>query len=221
MRARTTQDVDLLLTQKGEDLHALLVQGTLHDLRDGFAFEVQPSRRHPGRFTVHCFLAGRRFESFHVDVGTEDVLTLRPERLTPPSLLAFAGIEPTPVWVYPVAQQIAEKIHAYTYPYPVPSRVKDWVDLALLATLGEIQADALRQALEATFAHRDTHPLPRMLPPPPPSWWTSSRRLRRGCGLVYASLEEMHRAIAAFLDPVLQARVPNHRWRPERWVWVL
>ncbi len=219
-RARTTQDVDLAFIPGKADLHALLVQAASYRLNDGFAFEVQPSRRHTGRFTVHCSLAGRRFESFHVDVGTEDILALPPERLRPPALLAFAGIEPSPIWVYPVAQQIAEKVHAYTYPYPVPSRVKDWVDLALLATLGEIQADALRLALETTFTHRGTHPLPQRLPRPPSTWWPSSRRLRRECGLTYTSLEHMHQAIGAFLNPVLQHRVPGHRWLPERWTWL-
>jgi len=207
--------------QTEKDLHALLVRGALRDLGDGFTFEVQPSAQHPRRFTVRCALAGRRFETFHVDVGTEDALILHPERLMPPALLAFAGIEPTAVWVYPLAQQIAEKVHAYTYPHRVSSRVKDWVDLALLGTLGEIQADALRQSLEATFAHRGTHALPKVLPPPPPAWWASSRRLRRECGLTYASLDEMHWAIGAFLDPVLQGQVPGHHWAPERWQWVM
>ncbi len=218
-RTRTTQDVDLLFTQEAYDLHALLVQAARHDLEDGFVFEVQASPRNPRRFTVHCRLAGRRFESFPVDVGTDDVLVLQPESLTPPALLAFAGIQPVPVWVYPVAQQIAEKVHAYTYPYPVPSRVKDWVDLALLGTLGEIRADALTRALEATFAQRSTHPLPAALPSPPAAWWVSSRRLRRECGLTYTSLDDMHQAVRVFLDPVLQRRVPGYRWHPARWAW--
>ena len=219
-RARTTQDVDLFLKERGKDLHALLVQGALRNLGDGFTFEVQPSSQHPRRFTVRCALAGRRFETFHVDVGTDDVLTSPPEKLTPPALLAFAGIESTTVWVYPIAQQIAEKVHAYTYPHRMASRVKDWVDLVLLATLGEIQADDLAEALQTTFAHRNTHPLPETIPPPPSSWWASSRRLRRECGLNYASLDEMHNAIAAFLNPVLQGHVEGHRWQPERWTWV-
>ncbi len=163
-RVRTTQDVDLSLMHKVDNLHALLVQGALYNLQDGFAFEVHASKRNSRRFTVHCFLASRVFESFHVDVGIEEPLALRPERLIPPSLLAFANIYPTPVWVYPISQQIAEKVHAYSYPYRVSSRVKDWVDLVLLGTLGEIRADALRQALEVTFAHRRTHPLPANLP---------------------------------------------------------
>ena len=219
-RARTTQDVDLLLQEPADDLHALLVQAAFHDLKDGFVFEIQRPSQHPRRFTVHCLLAGRRFESFHVDVGTEDILTAPPETLTPPALLTFAGIAPVPILTYPVAQQVAEKVHAYTYPRPAPSRVKDWVDLVLLATLGEILADDLGQALQTTFARRNSHPLPKEIPPPPAGWWASSRRLRQECGLTYASLDEMHHAVEAFLNPVLRGQVRGHRWIPGQWQWV-
>ncbi len=220
VRARTTQDVDLHLFRSDKSLHTLLVQGAALDLQDGFAFEVQASKQHPNRFTVHCLLAGRLFESFHVDVGTEDVLSMPPEKLTPPALLAFAEIDPMPIWVYPLTQQIAEKVHAYTYPHRIKSRVKDWVDLALLGTLGPIHSDDLRRALETTFAHRNTHPLPARLPSPPVSWWASSRRMRRECGLTYASLDAMHRAIGGFLDPVLEGNVPDHCWHVEQWTWL-
>jgi len=64
-----------------------------------------------------------------------------------------------------------------------------------------------------TFAQRDTHPLPAALPPPPGAWWASSRRLRRECG-------DMHQAVRAFLEPVLQRRVPGYRWHPARWAWI-
>ncbi len=217
-RARTTQDVDLLLRQPEADLHDLLVRAALYDLKDGFSFEVSPSAQHRKRFTVRCLLAGRTFETFHVDVGTEDILVVPPERMTPPSLLDFAGILPAPVLVYPVPQQIAEKVHAYTRPYPTSSRVKDWVDLALLATVGEIQAGALYKALHTTFQNRGTHPLPREIPPPPAEWWSSSRRLRRESGLTYTSIEEMHEAISRFLNPVLQGYARG-RWSPVKWRW--
>ena len=217
-RARTTQDVDLLLQQREADIHDLLVRAALHDLKDGFSFEVSPSAQHKKRFTIHCLLAGRTFETFHVDVGTEDMLVIPPERMMLPSLLDFAGISPLPILVYPVSQQIAEKVHAYTRPYPTSSRVKDWVDLALLATVGEIQADALHKALHTVFRSRGTHPLPREIPPPPPEWWSSSRRLRRESGLTYASIEEMHEAISRFLNPVLQDRAKGW-WKPEQWRW--
>lgn len=85
--------------------------------------------------------------------------------------LAFAGIAPPTLRIYPLETHVAEKLHAYTMPRPRPnSRVKDLPDIAPLATAGAIDAKRLRQALEQTFAFRGTHPLPAALPEPPPAW---------------------------------------------------
>lgn len=65
---------------------------------------------------------------------------------------------------------VAEKLHAYTRTYEQarPStRAKDLVDLALIADLSPLEATPLRDAIEDTFARRDTHAVPGELPPPP------------------------------------------------------
>jgi hypothetical protein len=50
-------------------------------------------------------------------------------------VLAFAGIAPPTLRLYPIETHIAEKLHAYTMPRARPnSRVKDLPDLGLLAT---------------------------------------------------------------------------------------
>jgi arylamine N-acetyltransferase len=68
------------------------------------------------RFPVRGLLDGRRFETFHVDVGWGDPVVEPAETLTTPPLLAFAAIPPTAVPCYPLTQQVAEKVHAYTQP---------------------------------------------------------------------------------------------------------
>lgn len=78
-------------------------------------------------------MAGRVFGSFHIDVGIGDALHGTPEPLRGEDLLAFAGIAPAEVLAIPKAQQFAEKIHAYTYPWTdrPNTRTKDLVDLLL------------------------------------------------------------------------------------------
>jgi hypothetical protein len=50
-------------------------------------------------------------------------------------VLAFAGIAPPALRLYPIETHIAEKLHAYTMPRKRPNtRVKDLPDIALLAT---------------------------------------------------------------------------------------
>jgi len=222
-RARTTQDIDLLLreTLPVAAIHQMLVAAALLDLGDWFLFEVARPRD-PAilRFAVQSLVDGRLFEAFHVDVGLGDPLTEPAEMLTAPPLLAFAGISSVTVPAYPVAQQIAEKVHAFTRPYAAgeSSRVKDWADILLLARWGNLRAESLRRALRATFAARGTHPLPPRLPEPSASWSRAYQRIAGQTGLEFSDLEEATRAMRRFLDPVLGEQTEGS-WNPVHWRW--
>src|SRR5690242_19792157 len=114
-RARTTKDIDLLLTAPPPslDLHQVLVSSALLDLSDWFQFQVaQAAHETDLRYPVQSTVDGRLFETFHLDVGYGDPVLDAPERLSGPPLLEFAGIEPAVVPCYPLTQQIAEKVHA-------------------------------------------------------------------------------------------------------------
>jgi len=222
-RARTTQDIDLLLCEmlSVAEVHRRLVAAALLDLGDWFLFEVaRPSDPTALRFSVQSLVDGRLFEAFHVDVGMGDPLTGPVEMLTALPLLEFAGIPPATIPAYPVSQQIAEKVHAFTRPYAAgeSSRIKDWVDILLLAHWEKIDATALSRALQATFAARNTHPLPPHLPAPPASWRRVFLRTAGQTGLEYTTLEEATRAMQGFLDPVLSGQVSG-AWNPVRWQW--
>ena len=69
----------------------------------------------------------------------------------------------------PKAQQFAEKVHAYTFPWEgrLNTRTKDLVDLVLLIERGRLDGTSTGEALRATFTTRGTHRLPERLPPPP------------------------------------------------------
>lgn len=222
-RARTTQDIDLLLRHRlsADDVHRALVAAALLDLGDWFIFEVARST-HPGdlRFPVQGLLDGRLFEAFHVDVGMGDPLIEPADMVTAPPLLEFAGILPTTVPTYPLSQQIAEKVHAFTrlYVSGESSRVRDWVDILLMAHWEGLQAGTLRRALQATFEERGTHALPRQLPVPSAAWSRPFRRLCEQTGLDYPSLDDAAQAMGRFLDPVLSGQAQG-TWNPVRWQW--
>src|SRR5262249_22247611 len=86
---------------------------------------------------------------------------------------AFARY-PSPVTVFAVdlAQHAAEKLHALTRPYgdQVNTRVKDLVDLVVLAESGWIDQERLARRLRTVFTVRASHDMPRHLPVPPASW---------------------------------------------------
>lgn len=173
-RSRTTKDIDLLVREKEIDIFESLNHAGSLDLGDYFSFEVEPSAKtvQEGlgvlRFTIQTRLADRHFETFHVDVGIGDPVIGAIEYLPTTDLLEFADVEPACVPCYPVSQQIAEKLHAYTQTYGSgsSSRVKDFIDLMLLAELGQINGKELSEAIRATFENAG-HQVPAAFSPPP------------------------------------------------------
>jgi hypothetical protein len=123
------------------------------------------------RFRAECKLAGKVYgQPFGVDIAFGDPVLGEPEIVVAEDVLAFVGIAPPTLRLYPIETHIAEKLHAYTMPRSRPnSRVKDLPDLALLATTKSLDARRLRAALGHTFSFRKTHPLPDKLPDPPAS----------------------------------------------------
>jgi hypothetical protein len=213
-RARSTLDLDMsipdldrlrLLTAAGEKIscadmiHEHLQQAAERDLNDGFVFLIRAPQDEPTgapgggvRCSVEARLAGRAFARFHLDVGLGDAVLGQPDWVEGSTLLSFAGIPTARVALYPVAQQFAEKIHAYSFPWRDRdnTRVKDMVDLVLLVNSGLLGLDRLKRALRATFETRDTHPLPTRLPEPPSAWAEPYAALAQELGLPALTLQE-------------------------------
>ncbi len=229
-RARTTKDVDLRLVSPSDTVLAQLQEAGRLDLGDFMAFEIGHDAEHPTiqndgmqyegqRFRAECRLAGKLYgQRFGVDVAFGDPIIGVVDSVTADDVLDFAGIASPVLWLYPVETHIAEKLHAYTMPRERPNtRLKDLPDIALLATIRPLQAERLRQALEKTFEHRATHPLPTALPFPPTTWSTPYLRMAHDNELPWTSLEQLTASVAAFLDPVLAGL--DGTWVPARWSW--
>ena len=226
--ARTTQDLDMLFVAPLNDIHQALVRAALPDSGDWFHFlvasPVLPAAE-PGapgqRFEVQCLVDGRPFENFHLDVSRGDPVVEPPDKLTLPSLLAFAGFSPVTALCYPVTQHIAEKVHAYTLPHVSgeSSRVKDLLDILLMARAGALDGRALSGAIQATFAARGTHALPHDLPDAPASWNVPFGRMARDAGWRDVTLAMAMDMARRFLNPVLEGRAGG-RWDAARWEWL-
>jgi hypothetical protein len=229
-RARTTKDVDLRVTGASDRLLASLQEAGRQDLGDFMTFEVNPDPEHPTietdgmqyegqRFRAECRLAGKLYgQRFGVDVAFGDPIFGEPDVVTAEDVLDFAGVAPPTLRLYPIETHIAEKLHAYTMPRArANTRVKDLPDIALLAGIQSLQAQRLRAALEQTFTHRATHPLPQTLPDPPTSWATPYQAMAQENELAWTTLEELSTVVATFLNPVLASS--GGVWHPARWNW--
>jgi hypothetical protein len=156
-RARTTKDVDLRMMGSPGDALAKLQEAGRRDLGDFMTFEIVPDEDHPEiqndgmqydglRFRAECKLAGELYgQPFGVDAAFGDPILGEPQVVVAEDILAFAGIAPPTLRLYPIETHVAEKLHAYTMPRARPnSRVKDLPDLALLATAQPFDAKRLR-----------------------------------------------------------------------------
>jgi len=230
-RARTTKDVDLRVLGSPAAILDTLRSAARRALGDLMVFTVRPDDRHPEirndgvqydgmRFRAECTLAGKAYgRPFGVDVAFGDPVFGEPDTLVAEDVLAFAGIAPPTVRVYPVETHIAEKLHAYTMPRARPnSRVKDLPDLVLIATAGPIDAARLRAAFEQTFTFRGTHDVPTCLPEPPEPWETAYASIARSDCLQWETLDQVAAAARSFLDPVLTGSLVGG-WDPDSWTW--
>jgi len=174
------------------------------------------------RFRAKCSLAGKVYgRPFGVDVAFGDPILGEPEVIVAEDALAFAGIAPPTLRVYPVETHIAEKLHAYTMPRARPnSRVKDLPDVALIASAGSVEASRLRAAMDQTFAFRDTHDVPEQLPAPPPTWEGPYAVIAKEDQLPWPTVDEVFEVVRAFLDPVL-AGLSDGQWDPQGWSWTV
>jgi hypothetical protein len=219
-KARTTKDIDLTMslhTPDGKSISMtqvwdLLQEAVSHDLGDHLTYRVAMPKRElsnapdgGGRFPCEAFLTGKSYAKMHVDIGLGDVVLGEPDLLVGDDLLAFAGIPPARAKAISEAQQFAEKIHAYTFPWGdrVNTRTKDLVDLVLLMERGKLNATKVAEALEATFTRRNTHSLPTELSRPPESWQTDFSPMASEAGISATTPEAAFWILTAYWHSLL------------------
>lgn len=221
-RVRTTKDMDLASIGDEDAATEDLIAAQAVELGDYFNFEINRTGQldemdgaRAVRYHARCLLAGRLFEEVVIDVGFDLPEGWDPELIEGPDILGFADIDPVKTPTLPLELQVAEKVHAYTRSYGdsgAPStRVKDLIDLALIATAAALDAATLARALNETFEHRDQHEVPTSLPAPPAQWATPYGVLAGEVELP-PRLTNGFAAASAMLDPVLTGTVTDGRW---------
>jgi len=221
-RARATLDLDISVPDPGclqlssiaegdassaQAVREYLQQAAGRDIGDGFGFLIGQTREQQtgapyggARYPIEARLAGRTFARFHLDVGLGDAMLDEPDWVQGNALLAFANIPAARIALYPAAQQFAEKLHAYTFPWQTRdnTRVKDLVDMILLVDSALLDPPAIKRALRATFDARDTHPLPSRLPDPPVDWKEPYAALAQELGLSVQTLQDAYAVLNAY-----------------------
>lgn len=228
-RARTTKDIDIAMAGGEDGATEAVLASQAVDLDDFFVFSLERSTEldelQEGaavRYQVRSELAGRLFEEFLLDVGFDTPKDVGVETVRGPDLLAFADIAPVEVPALMLEIQVAEKLHAYTRTYgqagTASSRVKDLVDLALIATSASLDGHRLLTAIEETFASRGSHDVPATVPRPSPDWSVPYGRMAREIG-INPDPDAGFQLASMLLNPLLARVVEARIWEPteKRW----
>lgn len=227
--ARTTKDMDLSGPPSEDAATEAMIAAQAIELGDHFSFQIERTARldqlvdgSAVRYRATASLAGRLFDQVPVDVGFDPRGPFEPDWIQGPDLLAFAGIPAFFVAVLPLEIHVAEKLHAYTRRYAdgrqASTRVKDLVDLALIATESRLDAARLHAAIAETFGRRGAHGVPDLVPPPPAEWRTPYRRMATEIDLD-PNLDSGYQCAGRFLDPVLSGEVRSAAWDPRARHW--
>lgn len=226
-QARTTKDIDVDWVLNEDESVVLLLAAAATSLEDNFEFALersQPGDDLPGggqRWIVTATVAGRQFERVSIDIGHSISPLLEPAMIVSSHLLDFADIEPVRVPALAIEQHIAEKLHAYTRIYARgarSSRVKDLVDMVVIAHTTIIDAEPLAGAIHEIFGRRATHPVPAAMPPPPKDWEQGWRKLAANVP-AGADLNSGYVVARSLLDPILSGRCSSGKWDPAAGAW--
>ena len=218
---RPTRDLDLLgfgPSEKDDLLQIFKAVAAIPVVDDGLIFdpasvraeEIREGNAYGGIRVRLMGKLGSAEVPVQIDVGVGDVVTPAPVKASFPALLDFPAPQ---VRTYPVYTVVAEKFEAMVKLGTANTRMKDFHDIWFLAQRFELDRMILRQAIEATFARRQTKHLPLPEPltealandPAKQAQWTAFLR-RNGLTSAPAEFSEVVSELRRFFEPVLRSR---------------
>jgi Nucleotidyl transferase AbiEii toxin, Type IV TA system len=231
--ARHSKDVDLYYMEPSASIGRAVGAfraAARRDLGDHFRFEItriSPLQEHVQgrRLRIGAYL-GARFATFHVDIVVGTAMSGHPDLAEPLTPLRIDGLVRPFYRVFPVADHLADKLCAITETHQradgtlmASTRVKDLVDVALIAGSQPVRAAALRLALIAGAAHRGLALPPRFEVPDLAAWRTGYLRCAAGTPTPVPSFRQAAEAAARLFDPVLAGRLDGS-WDPPAGRWL-
>ncbi len=232
-RARHSKDIDLYYADQsasvGQAVDAFLAAAR-RDIGDHFRFEVtrtSPLQEHVQgrRLRLGAYL-GARFATFHVDIVVGTAISGQPDLAAPLTPLRIDGLVRPPYRVFPVADHLADKLCAITETHQradgtvsASTRVKDLVDVALIAGSQSVRGPVLHRALVTGAAHRGLPLPPRFEVPDLDAWRTGYLRRASDAPTTVPSFQEATHLARRLFDPVLAGPL-EATWDPRAARWL-
>jgi hypothetical protein len=221
---RATRDVDLYRRTELVEAETALREAIALDLGDWFTFEASRSRQMTAgviglTFAMTARIGIREWESFNVDlVGETAGMTGEPETAPALARIDLVELDQPGYRVWPLADHVADKVTATFATYGstnrASTRVKDLIDLVLIAHCAHLSAQDAIAALRAQASRRDIV-LPARFGIPDMDHWSrhypiEARRVR---GLREQTLADAISVVGNFVDPILEGTATGS-WDP-------
>jgi hypothetical protein len=235
--ARHSRDIDLAFTADAspdETPHAVddavssLRSAIDTDLGDFFRFEIPRTtplqEAAKGRRIHLTAYLGARYATFHVDIVIGTAMTGTPQPCPPLTPLHIPGLLRPDYRLFPLPDHIADKLctiietHDHGDRATASTRVKDLVDLALIATTQQVDAAALTLAIHVGTAHRRLTPPARFTVPDLDLWRRGYPTRAKEAATTVPDFDTAVRTVAALLDPVLDGTALG-TWNPATLTW--
>ncbi len=225
--ARATKDADATWRRSLEHWNTVLEEIVDCELGDCFEFEIGRPKPLAAegpegglRYPVVARVDGRVFERIQLDVNLLEGDPRPIERVVLSNLMAFAGIAAAEVPMVPIAQRLAEKLHAYcrTYDGKPSSRARDLFDMLRIAQRITVPSTReLASVCRETFELRETT-WPPALPSPPADWSGAWSGFVADHGIPWTTLAEADDALRRLWGPVFSGSGAMV-WNAESWDW--
>lgn len=221
---RATLDIDLYREGYGlDEALADLRRLAKRDLGDHFRFVYVRHRAIVGeqqpytdghRVEFDTYIGAQKKGRISVDLATGAGLTAEPTVTPPASALALPRLIGFDYRLYPVVDQIADKVCATMRRYGdrPSSREKDLVDLVVLAVTHDIDGSALTTAIAAETRRRRMDTVERFVVPA--EWGAAYSKMARTvpyCADVQ-SIVAASDLVAALIDPALRGTASGRTW---------
>jgi hypothetical protein len=233
--ARASLDLDLAARRAQQRLDSLLhdlEDAAALDIGDHFRFVIVGRREHQGdtqpnvvgyQLTIDAYCGIKKVVTVTIDLVTGTLITGTPEGVAR-STLAIDGLDPVVVTVYPMCDHIADKVCATAETHGplgrASSRVRDLVDLVVIAVTQTVDADGLSRAIRLEWRHRGLPGTPAF--DPPRDWAAGYAGLARrtpGCANFMTFEDAVHFVGKDFLGSVLAGQAGGQTWDPTGGIW--
>lgn len=230
--SRPTVDIDLYrdgftLDEALADLQRLAAI----DLRDHFAFvyvgakeaapgDVQPYTK-GCHVTFEVFIGAKLLGKLGIDLVVGAGITSEATTAEPASRLDLPRLVSNAYRLYPVVDQIADKVCAAMTEYKgkASSREKDLVDLVVFATTQDIDGASLRIAISTEARRRQMDAFDHFAVPP--TWGAGYAKLSRSVPYCasYRTVDLANALVSLLIDPALSGDADGRTWSHESLGW--